>query len=642
MMVRLCWNSSSFTGQPTAPTLADTVDLALTASHTGTFSIGQTGVLTLAVNNIGRKATSSPLVLTDILPEGTSYQSASGTGWECQADGRVVTCSYPGTLAPGGATIVNLDVRVTATPSTLDPSLGAEHLASIQTNGEADFLNNGIVDFIVLPPAANHQVFLTLPGGGAVPTSTMGSAGELVAGYAVGTVTTGTAPYGTAVFSYTQNGIVVSEVGVPASPPTLAARFFVDTRTGVRTGSSNATINILTGFAAVNMGSTGATLSLRLRGENGSLLTPPGTIRLARGEHMAKFLDQLAPDFILPAGFINNGLGTLEITSDQPVSVLALRLTTNQRGELLMTSTPVADLSQPAPAGVLSFPQIADGGGYQTTLTLMNTSNATESGVIEFFDDTGSPLPVGTTNGGPANSQFPYSILAGGFLRLETDGLPPVAKVGWARLTPAAGTTAPVSAAIFGFTQGNVLVTESGVPAVTATTHARIYVDKSGGHDTGLAVANPGNSGMRITATAFQPDGVTPAGNAPGTIDLSPMGHLARFAGQFIDDLPVGFTGVLDLSSTSPFVALTLRSLMNARGDFLVTTFPIADANQPAPAPLVFPQIADGSGYQSQIILLSTGGPAATITVNYLGNDGNPVAIGRASGNAVRYDSSKK
>jgi hypothetical protein len=92
---------------------------------------------------------------------------------------------------------------------------------------------------------------LGLPAGGTISTSTLGPTDELVAGYATVAVNTGSAPYGTAVFSYTQNGVVVSEAGVPVSPPTRAARFFVDSRAGVSAGTGSGTINISTGFAAV-------------------------------------------------------------------------------------------------------------------------------------------------------------------------------------------------------------------------------------------------------------------------------------------------------------------------------------------------------------------------------------------------------
>ena len=257
-------------------------------------------------------------------------------------------------------------------------------------------------------------------------------------------------------------------------------------------GTGSGTVNISTGFAAVNQGDADASLVLKLRDGSGTTLAQ-GTVRLARGAHMAKFLDQLAPDFVLPPSIIFDGLGSLEITADQPVSILALRLTINQRGDLLMTTTPIADLGLPAPAGVLSFPQIADGGGYRTTIILMNTSNAAESGVIRFYGNDGTALAVRMANGGAAGSQFPYAIPAGGFVRLVTDGSPAEVNAGWAQLTPDAGSAAPVSAAIFSYTRGTVLVTESGVAATTATTHARIYVDQSGGHDTGLAAVNPGS-----------------------------------------------------------------------------------------------------------------------------------------------------
>jgi hypothetical protein len=61
--------------------------------------------------------------------------------------------------------------------------------------------------------------------------------------------------------------------------------------------------------------------------------------------------------------------------------------------------------------------------------------------------------------------------------------------------------------------------------------------------------------------------------------------------------------------AASQFVsALTLRSLVNERGEFLMTTFPVAFAFPPGPNPLVFPQIADGGGYRTEIILINAGG----------------------------------
>jgi hypothetical protein len=103
---------------------------------------------------------------------------------------------------------------------------------------------------------------------------------------------------------------------------------------------------------------------------------------------------------------------------------------------------------------------------------------------------------------------------------------------------------------------------------------------------------------------------------------------LAALRRQLISGLPADFTGVLDLLSPSPFVALTLRSLTNSRGNFLLTTFPIADATQPAPAPIVFPQLADGGGNITEFILLSTSG-ASSMTLIFYGEDSTPLAMGK-------------
>jgi YD repeat-containing protein len=473
--------------------------------------------------------------------------------------------------------------------------------------------------------AGATQLTFAVQRGGAASSSTIGPYNSLSSGYATAAVNSGTTPYATAVFSYTQDGVVVSEVGVPASPTTQSARIFIDIRSRVSTRGG--IVDILTGLAAVNLGTGTANVALTLRDPGGATLAS-GTTRLAANGHIAKFLHQLAPDFVLPASF--SGFGSLDVTSDQPLSLLALRLTTNSRGDLLLTSTPVVDLSRPAPSGTLLFPQVADGDGYETTLILLNTSSETETGTVRFIDDTGSALTVRLASGGNAAGQFPYSIPPRGLVRIVTDGSPSKVNIGWAQVSPDSGSASPVGAGIFSYSPEGVLITESGVPSAVATSRALIYVDRSGGHDTGLAVSNPTRSSLRLTMNAYQADGVTLAGSGAGTLDLSPEGHEAKFVGQLVPGgIPAGFTGVLDISGSAAFAALTLRSLINARGDFLLTTFPIADATRPAPSQLVFPQIANGDGYQTQFIFLAPGGVAGSVTLRFLGDNGAPIEVGK-------------
>jgi len=484
-----------------------------------------------------------------------------------------------------------------------------------------------------LPKVPFIGLALSLSAGGADYAGTVNSDGPTQVGYAKVDVSSGPAPYGTAVFSLKQNGVTVGETGVPASPLTTAARIFIDYRSSVAAipaRISAGTIDIDTGIAVVNYGSASANVTYTLQNIAGATLSI-GHGMIAAGAHFAKFIDQLgdvAPDFALPPNFQSaTQFASLEISSDQPLSILALRMSINQRNESLYTTTPIADLTQPLTSNAVYFPQLADGGGETTSLILLNTSNVVETGTLQIFDDNGNPLVVNQV-AGTSGSTFRYSIQNGGVFRFQTDGSPTDTNVGWVQLTPDAGTSTPIGAGVFSYNPGNFLVTESGIPTALSTTHARIYVDLSGGHDTGLAIANPANTNAGITIAAFQSDGVTGIGTSQGPLQLPANGHGAHFANEFVTGLPAGFTGVLDISSSTPFAALTMRSLYNERNDFLVATFPIADMTRGAPFPIVFPQIADGGGLVTQFILIGTGG-ASSVTLNFYGDADTPLAVGK-------------
>ena len=96
-------------------------DLVLTKTHTGYFvAQGPNGTYTLSVQNAGNRATSGSYSLTDTLPTGLTYVSASGTGWSCSAAGQVVTCASSAVIAAGasGSTLtIVVAVGVAAIPS---------------------------------------------------------------------------------------------------------------------------------------------------------------------------------------------------------------------------------------------------------------------------------------------------------------------------------------------------------------------------------------------------------------------------------------------------------------------------------------------------------------------------------------------
>jgi subtilisin family serine protease len=474
---------------------------------------------------------------------------------------------------------------------------------------------------------------LSVSTGSVATVRTYGGANTMRVGYARGKVVSGSTPYGTAIFSLARNNIVVSETAIPVSPPTKRARVFIDQRRDVAAmpGSTNARfVDVNTGIATVNCGALDAHVTYTLRNSAGTILTI-GHGNLSRGAHFAKFVDQLtevAQDFSIPADFSTAiQFGLLDVESDQPLSIIALRLTINQRDDPIMTSTPIADLTSLSNNKPIYFPQIADGGGYLTTLIFINTSVVVGRGVLNFYTDDGSPLLVRQL-GGARDSRFIYDIPPNGVFVFHTDGSSFEANAGFVEVLPDAYSSAPVGSGFFSFTRENVRSTETGVPAAIPTRHARLFVDMSSGHNTGLAFAAAGEHPAAIAIRAFRQDGITPAG-ADKTITLAAREHRAAFANELVGELPKNFIGMLDISSDSPFVALALRCLVNERGDFLIATYPTADLTRTAPAnPLFFPQIAAGGGYSTQFILQSSNN-AATIVLDYLSDTGDPLAVGR-------------
>jgi hypothetical protein len=475
-------------------------------------------------------------------------------------------------------------------------------------------------------------VTISIPAGGATSNSTGNISDPIEVGYATLNANSDAPPYGTAVFSYSKDGITVSEAGVSAFAPTTSARIFIDYRLSAPAmpGNGNAgLIDVNTGIAVVNPGSSAARVTYTLRNVSGDRILASGSGYIAAGVHFARFIDALAdeaPDFHLPPDFgTNSQFGSLQISSDQPLAVLALRGVVNQNHDFLLSTTPMADLAKPLSREPAYFPRFLDGGGYTTSLALMNTSSSVETGVFEIMDKNGAPLAI-TQAGGEGGSSFRYSIQPNGILRFQTSGSSADIRAGWVKLTPDPSTLTPIGTGVFSYNPGDRLISESGIESAIATTHARIFVDLSGNHNVGLAIANVGTYSSTITFHAYDMNGSTESGNSQGPLQLNANGYEALFVDGFVGELPSGFTGVLDISSSIPFAALTLRSLNNERNDFLLTTFPVADATRSAPSSIVFPHIVRGGGYSSQFILISPT-QAADTDLSFFKENGTPWSV---------------
>lgn len=129
--------TATATSTPTAVPTAVATDLSLNKTTVGTFRVGAVGTYFLVVANLGPAATNVPIVISDPLPNGLSFEAATGAGWSCSAVGQNVTCSYGAPLPAGSTSGVTLGVRIarSAAPTVTN-------IATLVYGGDTDSSNN--------------------------------------------------------------------------------------------------------------------------------------------------------------------------------------------------------------------------------------------------------------------------------------------------------------------------------------------------------------------------------------------------------------------------------------------------------------------------------------------------------------------
>ena len=141
-------------------TVAQLADLSIVKSHVGTASVGDPLTWNLVVANAG-PSVARDVVVTDDLPTGLDYVSATGTGWSCAEAARTVTCQLAAPLA-GGDTADPIElvtnVRAAAYPDVTNT-------ASVDTSTpDADPSNDADDDSVAVPPLVNLKVAKTHTG----------------------------------------------------------------------------------------------------------------------------------------------------------------------------------------------------------------------------------------------------------------------------------------------------------------------------------------------------------------------------------------------------------------------------------------------------------------------------------------------
>jgi len=542
-------------------------------------------------NNRVRKVSTASSVTTPAVITGISAVSG--------AQGATVSATIAGTNLGGATAVTFSGSGVTAAIGITGTSTALPFLITIAGTAAA-----GTRTVTVTTPAGTSNSFsgftvtntfsFSSPVNGGMSATSLGGSSATTVGYARIQPSSGNStPSGLAIFGFRENGVLVTEAGVPASPLIQSGRIYAEV---------NGPVN--TGLAIANPNSQPATISFFFTGANGDFGS--GTTTIPANGQTASFLNQ--PPFSGPASLS----GSFTFNSSVPISVIAIRGYTNERSEFLITTLPVADLAAAPASGAILFPHFADGGGWTTQIVLVNPTDNVLSGIVQFRDQSGQFTNVNIN--GQTDNSFSYSIAARSSQKLQTSGAGASPLVGTVQAIGAGNGTAPAGLVIFSFHSNGVTVAEAGVPVSPPANAFRIYAEASGDFShsasgsiqTGVAITNSSNSMAIVTLALYKLDGSSTG--LSGTLQIPANGQVSTFLNQIqgFASLQTPFQGVLRVSSPSTIAMVGLRGRYNERNDFLFTTTPPVNEGAAAPAStLFFPHIVDGGGYTTQFIIFS-------------------------------------
>jgi uncharacterized repeat protein (TIGR01451 family)/fimbrial isopeptide formation D2 family protein len=110
------------------------VDLAITKKLEGSLRVGERGAYSLTVRNDGPTADPGVVTVTDRLPAGLTYVSATAAGWACGSAEQVVTCTRDGSLAVDASETIALTVDVAAAAYPTVVNTASVTSASVDTD----------------------------------------------------------------------------------------------------------------------------------------------------------------------------------------------------------------------------------------------------------------------------------------------------------------------------------------------------------------------------------------------------------------------------------------------------------------------------------------------------------------------------
>jgi len=307
-----------------------------------------------------------------------------------------------------------------------------------------------------------------------------------------------------------------------------------------------------TGVALANLSSQAVSVPVALRSAAGVSLQT-SSIPLQPHAH-ASFM--LTANYPVVAG----QYGAMELDTPSGGQITAIGIRAAPDGAI--TTVPVFA------AGAVSsgsMAQVAAGGAWNTTFTLVNTGATAAQATLNFYADSGTPagLPVVFPLSGSAAAQLlstvgPQTIGPGAQLVIATAGSSSQATTeGWAQLEVTGGNVG--GSAVFDDTTP-AGVQEAIVPVATVSDNAYVLpFNYTGGYQTGIALANL--TGQPVSVSVVLRDSTGASLGAAAPIDLGPNAHTSfMLASQYAAVSGLYGTMELDTPAGGQISALGIRA----------------------------------------------------------------------------------
>jgi uncharacterized repeat protein (TIGR01451 family) len=334
--------------------MAPKSDMQVGVTASAGFATGSNATYTLTAINNGPQSAPGPITITDTLPAGLTFSSATGpAGWTCANSGQVVSCTLPGALAKN---VLQTFTIVAAITTAVAASVTNIVTASDVANDDTNLANNratvtSAVTIRTVTSVPSVAAESRLPSNGTNYTDTY--------------VVTNT---GNIADTYTLAAAVVPAAGVV----TIISVNGVNGTIGA-TGllAVNGTSTVTVAYSVASAAATGATAALTITATSTATAssTSAGTVTVT----------VVRADIAMSKQLYRDDQTTLVVGGVSPGEYVQYKVTVTNTGAAAAAAVSVSD---PVPAAVTHIGNTPDAAGWTITAPPAATVTASLAGTL--------------------------------------------------------------------------------------------------------------------------------------------------------------------------------------------------------------------------------------------------------------------